>query len=168
LHLKALAIIEAIEHEYIRQLNRAQAEDAVEFAKSTLNTYDILLEKASRPDDRSLLLHHKAKALKRFGDKPAAEELYRAILASACPLHQSRLQLARLLERRGEGDEAAKLMKVILQSAKDSMDSVSITVILEVFGTLRHRHLLRFRDDFAHEFSDIALSGNRKHNRHRI
>jgi hypothetical protein len=30
-------------------------------------------------------------------------------------------------------------------------------VILEVFGTLRHRHLLRFRDEFAHEFSDIAF-----------
>lgn len=159
MQLRCLTVIEAMECEYVRLLKEPEgaAKATRAFVQSTLGIFDQLLLKNLEPENRALIIHHKAKALNRSGKKKEAEELYRSVLASSTPLNQSRLQLARLLERRGEGAAGEQLIRDILENARSNPASVSTTIVLEVFGTLRHGHLRPFRDKLASEFADIAV-----------
>ncbi len=155
--LRCLTVVEAMEREYLRLIT-SQKDAAKEFALHSVATFDELLSKPMEQDDQALLLHHKAKALNRADKRDEAEKLYRDILAGPKPLNQSRLQLARILERRDEGAKAADLIREVLRIARTDPESVPTTIVLEVFGTLRHGSLLPFRDEFAREFSDIAVT----------
>ena len=159
MQLRCLTVIEAMEREYVRILEAPEGtpKAARAFVQSTLEIFDLLLMKNLEPENRVLIVHHKAKALNRCGKKEEAEDLYRSVLASSTPLNQSRLQLARLLERRGEGAAAEQLIREILENARSNPASVSTTIVLEVFGTLRHGRLRPFRDKLASEFADIAV-----------
>lgn len=155
MRLRLVTVIEATEREFLRLLRIAEAK-AKAFVSSTIDAFDWLLSKATAADDLALIKHHKAKALNRSGSSREAETLFREIVNGPRPLPQSRLQLARILERRAEGKAAAEQIRSILDQARAEPNSVSTTIMLEVFGTLRHRHLLPFRDEFAAKYSDIA------------
>jgi len=155
MQLRSMTVIEGVEREFLRLVHTSEAE-AKTFVSSAMSIFDLLLSKATALEDISLIKHHKAKALNRSGDSIGAEQLFREVLDGPHPLNQSRLQLARILERRGEGLAAAEQIRSILEQARHNRNFVSTTILLEVFGTLRHRHLLPFRDEFAVQYSDIA------------
>jgi hypothetical protein len=80
--------------------------------------------------------HHKAKALKRLGDLPAAAKLFESVLSGPSPLHEARLQLIDIYRTNtAEVERAIQLMDEILSRVAGERD-VTYSVLLGVIERL--------------------------------
>ena len=134
--LAVIAIIEAIE-----QLFFSDKLEGDQVAKARLQTRLPAFEKlAGLPGltDRQAaeVQHHKAKALKRLGDVPAAAELFERVLRGPSPLHEARLQLIDIYRADpNKVDRAIQLVDDILTRSAGDQD-VTYSVLLGVIERL--------------------------------
>lgn len=91
--LAVIAVIEAVEQLFLHDKLQGDAAAAAGL-RARLAVFDILAGLTRLSDQEvAQIQHHKAKALKRLGEIPAAAELFEAVLCGRAPMDEARLQL---------------------------------------------------------------------------
>ncbi|TPM98599.1 NB-ARC domain-containing protein [Mesorhizobium sp. B2-1-5] len=129
-------VIESIEQLFLYDKERHDP-TAQQRLRDRLVAFDQMLELPDlTPRESAELLHHKGKALKRLGDRPAATDLFEQVLAGPFPLHEARLQLVDLYKGQAEKEaRATQLVDEMLGPSADT-DGLTYSVLLGVIERL--------------------------------
>lgn len=127
--LDVAAILEAVEIKY-RHLKDVGTKEAREWLRAAIDVYDVLAA-IPRLHPRSVvdILHHRGKALNLTFQKKEAIVAFEAVLSSAYPLYEARLQLARLYGK-DEPERAVKLASEVFEAAREGSPEVTSSVLL--------------------------------------
>lgn len=144
--LAVMAVIEAIEQLFLHEKSESQA-IATTKLRERLEIFDRLaaLPKLSELE-RAQVTHHKAKALKRLGERDAAAELFETVLEGPVPMDEARLQLIDLY--RGDHSKEQRSVTLVdeMLGRMATKRDVAYSVFLGIIERLP-RGPARWRDD---------------------
>ncbi len=135
--IQTMAIIETIEAGYLYRKTQADKPTAQAILTAQLPVFDRLTQHPRLTDKQvAELIHHKGKALLRLGDKTGAISLFEEVLAGKHPLHESRLQLVKLLAGDAGRQPEVEAMTGVLVSGYGGRGEVSTSVYLATVESL--------------------------------
>ena len=147
--IDTMTVIETIETGYLYRKALVGKNDAKAALKAQMAVFDQLqADQRLTIQQRAELDHHRGKALLRLGDRPAAIARFEAVLASAHPLNESRLQLVKLLAGNPAKEAEVEAMTRALLEGYGKRKDVTTSVFLAVVESLPWREA-QWRNDLV-------------------
>ncbi|MGE6761827.1 NB-ARC domain-containing protein [Corallococcus interemptor] len=154
-NLRLSVLTDTLETRYRHTRSIQNASKAKEELRASMGVYETLLQADSlSPEQKAFVRHHKGKSHLKLGEVDIARQQFEFILNSPSPLPATKLQLARLYENSPQ--QAKDLIVQILETAKQSPDAVSASILIETLGTLRRKHLSPFLDEITEKHGDFV------------